>query len=1097
MICVTPVLIQNQGIHIKLDGLKNQGISIPATIDLAGNTLEPGDRIIRINGCRIEDHITAKCQDSRGASSVSYEIIRNNQLSAVETTGSAPLWGMIRANFPAITGAVIMLGCALITLLNIEKVRWYPVMLAIFLLFVFSFLFEAVKLPLLLVTIPFAFWAYQIAYILIQTILRAYTLNLILQYPQHRFKKKRTRQIILGSSIALPSIVFLFIFFSASNTVTGIQELHEALRLFAVLMLGFISFTWVYHVRKAKEPITNLRLRWIRIGVIALIIPIASFLVFLFAVPSTGVWRQLSFTSKELLIYLTHPFTLLLVIAPLLYAIPLAERTPRRIDNLENRVLFYLLLSAILSGIYAIFVLLIYQFDLKRIFEDPFIYVGYALSLAVMLILALLRSSIDRLINRWFYKDRLRYQTQLPGFILELSANLNQAQLKHLLLQKMPEYFELTGTELVLREQNGTQYSLITEEEQKTTFFSKNHPLIQHFQTTRKPVLRYLDQRMLPPGFIAVMEKMEMEAAIPLIHLGNLIGILFLGAKKNKKPFSVSELNVLRDLDDWVGTAIYNAWLISEKEDYSRTLEMEMEQQSRELDRVVDETRKYQRTSQQRNLQKEAMIGQVHEGLRKPLNQIALLTGIFSQNDNIDQEEVTELKHETVLLASRLDTFLDYSAIQMSKPMPTPEPYNLGQLFQQVTANLTEKSPAVSESIGFYLDANTPMVVNIDPARISQILELLIEITLSIYTGEAFVVTCGIEEQVPQEAPITLSFLCKQHSDAIVLHETEVAVDQIELKLELIHQLLERMNGELRSDPLAGDSDVPFHFSLTVTVPPDSYPVYLGVDLPFLNNRSLVIYDQDQYPLKQMALQTSSWGMQVEAVRTYKELLEVIERAKPALVLINKKNEDPMETMQQTLPQSVRTIIYDAPKAEEEMESEEPKAIQPQRLYSLISKALLFSTTVEQFPHLPRQLKLEPHSIAEGKQVLIIGEDETATHLQHYLQRFNLQTTSYPGKLAQLPEYLEHHQAEILLFELATKKQEEFAVLDQIRQRQIQQPFIITVSANPIRFPVLETLKAGADKYLLKPYQLEELLLMIADWLNHATEIDSSWNRDN
>jgi len=235
--------------------------------------------------------------------------------------------------------------------------------------------------------------------------------------------------------------------------------------------------------------------------------------------------------------------------------------------------------------------------------------------------------------------------------------------------------------------------------------------------------------------------------------------------------------------------------------------------------------------------------------------------------------------------------------------------------------------------------------------------------------------------------------------------------------------------------------------------------------------------------------------MKVDAVRTYQELLEVIDQTKPELVLVNRSNEEPVETIQQTLPQSIRTIVYDTPRSKDKQDSEEDQqAIQPRHLYSLVSKALLFSTTVEQFPHFPRKLNLEPHSIAQGKQILMIGEKENAVHLEHYLNRFNLQTTAYTDRLDQLPGYLENHEADILLFELTTRKQEEFDILHQIRQLQVQQPFIITVSENPVRFPVLDALKAGADKYLLKPYQVEELLTMIADWLNQPIEMDSSPN---
>ena len=1096
-ILLLPVFLKGDILAADFTTLQHQGIYLSNSTSLTGTEFIPGDRIIRINGCTIETHLSGNCDILPDTATNTYDLIRNNQVISVQTHKPDSFWGMIQPNITGTAGVLIFIVAGLIILLNVSKVRWYPHILIILLLFSLIFALESVKLPLCLFLHPNLFWIYQAVFIVTQTTLRAVVLNLVLVYPQHRFKKKKTRRIILGFLLILPPIVLLGALLTANNLFTGIRQEYEWLDIYSIAMLGFILFTLLYHIGNAQRPIVNLRLRWLRIGTITIIVLMMGFVLFVFAF-SGELLQTLTITLDNMLKVLSHPFTLIIVTLPLLYAIPLGEQYPHKIDNLENRILFYLVLSIILALIYALVIALFTRFDFILLLRDPYTYFGLALTIVVMVVFALLRSPVDRFINGWFYRDRLKYQTLLPGFILELSANLSHAQLRQLLLNKLPADFDISSTVLVLREPGGESYSIVTgEEELSPTQFSKNHPLIQHFLTTRQPILRFLDQKMLHPGIVAAMEKMDVEAAIPLMHHGNLVGVFFLRRKKNGNPYSISELKVLNELDEWAGTAVYNTWVVSEKEDYSRSLEMEMEEQSRELDRVVDETRKYQRSTQQKTQQKESIIGQIHEDLRKPLNNISALATILYDKESIDPKNLDLIQHETNLLASRLGTFLDYSAIQNAKFQPKLDDCDLSKLFQQVIASLQREIPSISERISFHLDALCPLIVKLDPTRLSQILTTLIQATLFRFPDQAFVVTCGLNQPEDEfgKNPVSLSFLCKLQPDVIIIQKVDYEVDQLLLKMELVNQLILRMEGELLKDPMNGNSDFPFHFLLNGTVPADSYPVYMSVDLPFLKGKSIVVFDQESESRKQLALQTSSWGINVITVEEYEKLLSVINETLPDLVLINGNNSSPPDSWEQSLSTAIRTVVYHSPQiTKEESNLDQPKTMQPQRLYSLITKALLFATTTGQFPHLPRNLALPSHAIAEGKQLLLVGENENASRLIHYLSRFNLETSQYMEKLDQLPAYLEKNCVDILLIELATREQQEWKILRSVRKQEIDQPFIIATSANPIRFPALDVLKAGADKYVLKPYKIEELLTMIAEWLTVSRDDQPSFD---
>ena len=1070
---------------------QHQGIYLSNTYELDDIILQPKDRIIRINDCPIDALLSNECETNQPPDGYRYDLIRSGQLITFESQNRITLLEILEAKPFAFIGVISMLLCALLTIINVEKVRWYPHILLIFLLFSVVFSFHVVRLPIRLITFPVFFWFYFAFYLLAETTIRAVLLNLILVYPQQRFNKKRTRHIILGTALTLPPLILTGLFFSAPDKIVGIFRINQWLAYYSYLFFVIIGLTILYHLRKAKRPMVSLRIRWMRIGAIATVLLLMLLGVLLFTTAESILdYSTLLLNNPTETIFQPYTLMLLVVFGPIFYAIPLGERYPRKIDNIENRILFYLLLGAVLFFIYTIGFLLLFRFNLRAMIQQPYVLIGYGLSLAVMLVLALLRSPINRVINRWFYRDRLRYQTLLPGFVLELSSNLNYSELIQLLLKKLPEKFEITSTVLMLRQPGGESYELITDDsEELPAQFSRNHPIIHHFQTTRKPILRYLDQKLLHPGMIALMEKLELEAAIPLVHLGSLVGIYFLQIKENGKPYTISELNVLSELDEWAGTAVYNTWVVSEKEDYSRTLELEMEQQSKELDRVVDETRKFQRTNQERSQQRETVLGQVHQDLREPLNVITSVTTLMSQNEEtIDRKHLDVLSSKANLLAQRLNIFLDYSALQTKKFQPNTSPCNLSELFDDVISDLTKEVPNIGEAISFHIEANTPMLVMLDIFRVRQILTHLIQITLTTYPNQAFVITCSIEstEFEVLENPRRLSFLCKSHPEAILLHKLTLAADQHLLKMDFIQQLLRRLNGELMRAPTMSDKDFPFHFVIQTPIPDDSFPAYLAIDLPFLKNKNLVIIDTDPYAQKQMVLHATSWGMNVTAITDLKVLPEVSSiHPKPDLIMINGNSE--LEEIS-PLDGSIRTIIY---QINQEEGNKDAHGLPASTMYNLITRALLFSITSEQYPYFPRNLNLSSSSITEGKLVTVVGESDNRNNLVLYLSRFNLHTSMYEGSFKDLPLHLSDQETDILILELASKDLEELDLIAEITKQVEQAPFIIATSANPIRFPALDVLQAGADKYLLKPYNLEELLTMIAEWLNIKSSTES------
>ena len=1095
-ILTLPAIVHSDGITTTFSAFQHRGVYLTDDVSTDDGNVQAGDRVVRINDCDIEGLLDGSCHSDAPQGTYKYEIIRAGQSIELNTTPLEVMGEYYRAHVVEIAGFVAMLIGGLMILFHVEKVQWYTNLFALTLFFALTFSFHAVKLPLMLLTRPALFWALFACRMITHATLEITALNLALTYPQPRFRSKRTRQIITGIGFLLVVLVIAGILLFNGTLISGLPRAIQAFRIYAgIILLGIIS-TFIYHTHNTQRPIINLRLRWIRIGIIVIFLLIL-LLTALVLVTSPAYLNGFNWSFNFVLEILAHPFTLMLVTAPLFYAIPLAERYPRKIDNIENRFIFYLVLGTLLLLIYAIIAFALHGFNIDRFSSNPYVYLGFALTLTVMLIVAILRRPIDLLINRWFYRDRLKYQTLLPDFILGLSSRLNYDELLLLLLKKLPADFDITSAALVLRDPSGETFSSADlADEPDALQFSKNHPIVQRFAETRKPILRYLDQKLLHPGIIAMLEKQNLEVAFPLTHLGTLVGIYFLREKENHNPYSISEVNVLAELNQWAGTALYNTRVLTEKEDYSRSLLLEMEQQSRELDRVVDETRKFRRSSREFSAQQETILGQAHQDLHEPLEAISELSQALAD----EHPKSDELSLYIQRLADRLNTFLEYSSLQIETFQTQSTPCDLAQLFETLLSTLEEDIPNIREALSFHIEAHAPMVVNFDHERVLEILTLLVQITLAQHPNQAYVITCRREklDYRDEGEPIRITFDCKAHTKAIILEQMQVKADQIPLKLELIQLLCRRLGGELRREPISANAEFPFQINLQISLPQDSYPAYMGVNLPFLSGKAITMYECDPYALKRMTLQITSWGMKTTAITEGKDFLDTLDHpVQPELLLINASCLDDNPTRYEKALQNIHTrvVLYrlQQPQNTQEHQTEESPHVEldPADLYNLITRALLFSTTAEQFPHLPRHLRLNPAYLEQTRTVLLVGEHNNFTDFAPYFERLNLKAVPYIGEIDQLTPYVRSETPGAILFELDSKEQGERKVIETIRSTELlDQPFIIAASDNPIRYPALKVLKSGADKYLLKPYTLEELLTLLAEWLNLVNQQD-------
>lgn len=125
--------------------------------------------------------------------------------------------------------------------------------------------------------------------------------------------------------------------------------------------------------------------------------------------------------------------------------------------------------------------------------------------------------------------------------------------------------------------------------------------------------------------------------------------------------------------------------------------------------------------------------------------------------------------------------------------------------------------------------------------------------------------------------------------------------------------------------------------------------------------------------------------------------------------------------------------------------------------------------------------------MAKNKQQILLVEDEE--HL-HQALKLNLELEGYEvssamdGKLAL--EMLQNAAFDLVILDIMLPNVDGFTIIEKLRLNNNHTP-ILVLSAKNSSFNRVQGLKLGADDYLNKPFNLEELLLRVAKHIHKST----------
>jgi DNA-binding response OmpR family regulator len=125
--------------------------------------------------------------------------------------------------------------------------------------------------------------------------------------------------------------------------------------------------------------------------------------------------------------------------------------------------------------------------------------------------------------------------------------------------------------------------------------------------------------------------------------------------------------------------------------------------------------------------------------------------------------------------------------------------------------------------------------------------------------------------------------------------------------------------------------------------------------------------------------------------------------------------------------------------------------------------------------------------MGEGKgPVLVVDDEPDIVDFLTTVLRDEGYATEAARDGAEALSKIDEMRPALLILDLMMPRMSGFQVLDELRKRNGQRPSVIVLSAKSTHHDILEALEKGADDFIPKPFDLEDLLLRVRVWLDRA-----------
>ena len=226
--------------------------------------------------------------------------------------------------------------------------------------------------------------------------------------------------------------------------------------------------------------------------------------------------------------------------------------------------------------------------------------------------------------NKYLFFSLYNYQETITRLAEELNDSIDLDKIVNSIVNTIKDTMHLdrAGVLLISEEQGKIHYKMakvIGFDESNGISLVQDSFLTRHLQKTKKSLIREelailakesgkAKDKQNFENLNQNMEKIEASLCLPLISGAKLIGIIVLGSKMSGDAYSQEDLKLLEMLSSQAATAIDNAKLYKQVQDFSGTLQLKVDEQTKEIREQKDKIEKaYEVEKQAHKLEKKAL----------------------------------------------------------------------------------------------------------------------------------------------------------------------------------------------------------------------------------------------------------------------------------------------------------------------------------------------------------------------------------------------------------------------------------------------------------------------------------------------------------